>query len=641
MPHAPSPTTPEFRRGADRPSPLRDLLRTLARPFVLAWFLLRGAVRCLAEQLRNRNVRLGFVLVMLTGFFGVVGARLASVQLGAAGDLADHAAGSTVVTNAIPASRGGIYDRNGRSHPFAESYPVWSLAIDPLAPRSEEERAAAGARLLAWRVFDEATVLRALASTNVPVLLRDGTPALDAQGRPRLRRWFPIGTTADRALAEDIATNPVLRCVTRERRTRRSYPMGRSLCQVVGAVNSHEEPLAGLEKTFDAQLRGTPGYTVGDATATRREIRSRRRDHVPALDGCDLFLTIDAQLQYAVDCALDEVMEEKRPRAAWAVVLDCRNGEILAMSSRPDFDPSDFGASTPEAQCNRVISTLYEPGSVMKTFAAAAALDEGLVHTNTLLDVSNTLYCGRPLRDHTHGQDRLTVAQMLAWSSNRGASRLGMALGKARQQRHLKAFGFGSKTRIPLLGEQAGRTIGDGSELNNIRISMGQGMTATALQLACAYAAIANGGRLLRPILVREIVAPDGTTVLRAEPEVVGRPVTERTARQIVQMLRAVVSRDGTARRAQVPGYTVAGKTGTAQMVVDRHYSSTDFRGSFIGIFPATDPRLVILVTCEATPKPNTDGGVCAAPVFARIAAEAARILRIPPDAEEPSGPAF
>ena len=353
------------------------------------------------------------------------------------------------------------------------------------------------------------------------------------------------------------------------------------------------------------------------------------------VDGSDVRLTIDLELQLEVEAALDEVMAEKKPRAAWAVVMDPHTGEILALASRPAFRPDDFGASTADEQRNRAISDLYEPGSVMKTFAAAAALDEGLVGTNTLLDVSNTLYCGRPLRDHTHGQTELTVAQMLAWSSNRGASRLGMLLGKARQQAHLKAFGFGRRTGLPLLGESAGQTIGDGSELNNIRISMGQGMTATAVQLAAAYSAIANGGLLMKPILVKAIDRADGTRAFEAKPEVVGRPCSEKTARQLREMLKAVAAPGGTARRARIPGYAVAGKTGTAQMVYGGRYSQTDFRGSFIGFFPADDPRVTILVTCEATPKPNTDGGVCAAPVFARIGKAAARILDIPPDDPE------
>ena len=572
------------------------------------------------------GVRFAIVALALLFAFAHVTRRLVRVQLHPD---PERIVVPGVVTNVLPAMRGGIYDRHGKRHPFAESFPMWKVAVDPLAVPDEAARVAAYRTLAACGAFDRAKVYEALVSTN--------STFVDAKGRTRVRRYFPIGETADQAVADLLSTNPaVSRCTSKERIIRRSYPQGSALCHAVGYANSLEEPLAGIERTFDRVLRGTPGYAAADATAGRRAIASRPRGARAPVNGGDVFLAVDLDLQLAVEAALDEAMTNPvPPRAAWAVVQDCRTGEILAMASRPDFDVSDFGSATPDEQRNRAISDVYEPGSVMKTFAAAAALDEGLVTPDTLLDVSPGLYCGRPLRDHTHGQDRLTVAQMLAWSSNRGASRLGMMLGKERQQAHLKAFGFGRRTGIPLLGESAGQTIGDGSELNNIRISMGQGMTATAIQLATAYSAIANGGLLMEPHLVRAVFGADGSLVTNYVPRVVGRPCSERTAGQVAKMLRAVVSREGTARRARVPGYTAAGKTGTAQMVYGGNYSTTDFRGTFVGFFPATDPRLTILVTCEATPKPRTDGGVCAAPVFSRIASDAARILQIPPDDPE------
>jgi cell division protein FtsI/penicillin-binding protein 2 len=532
-----------------------------------------------------------------------------------------------VVTNVLSATRGGIYDRHGRRHPFAESFPLWKVAVDPLAVADEPARLAAYRTLAGCGAFERGRVYEALVSTNCTFVGKDG--------QVHVKRYFPIGETDDQAVADLLATNPaVSRCTIKERIIRRSYPQGSALCHAVGFVNSIEEPLAGLERTCDRILRGTPGYVASDATAGRRAIGSRRRGSRSPVNGNDVILTVDLDVQLAVEAALDEAMtNDLPPRAAWAVVTDVHTGEILAMASRPDYVVSEFGSADASAQRNRAISDIYEPGSVMKTFAAAAALDEGLVATNTLLDVSNTLYCGRPLSDHTHGHNELTVAQMIAWSSNRGASRLGMMLGKARQQAHLKAFGFGRRTGLPLLGESAGKTIGDGSELNNIRTSIGQGITVTAIQLVTAYSAIANGGLLMEPHLVKSVCAPDGTVVTNFAPRVVGRPCSERTARQVSEMLRGVVTPEGTGRRARVPGYTVAGKTGTAQMSKETGgYSTTDYRGSFVGFLPATDPRIAILVTCEATPRPRHEGGRCAAPVFARIATDVARILQIPPD---------
>ena len=208
-------------------------------------------------------------------------------------------------------------------------------------------------------------------STNETFIGRDG--------RVRVKRYFPIGETADRAVADLLSTNSALsRCATKERIIRRSYPQGSALCHVVGFVNSLEEPLAGLERTCDRILRGTPGYVAADASATRRAIASRRRGSREPVDGNDVILSIDLDLQLAVEEALDEAMTNALPpRAAWAVVQDCRTGEILAMASRPNFEVAAFGSSTPDEQSNRAISTVYEPGSVMKTFAAAAAIDEG------------------------------------------------------------------------------------------------------------------------------------------------------------------------------------------------------------------------------------------------------------------------
>ncbi len=572
------------------------------------------------------GLRFAIVALALASAFAVVTRKLVQVQLHPD---PEKIVVPGVVTNVIAAMRGGIYDRHGKRHPLAESFPLWTVGIDPTVIADDDARLAAYRTLAACGAFDRAKIYEALVSTNCTFV--------DGKGAVRRRQYFAIGTTADQSVADLLATNPaVARCTSKKRIIRRSYPQGSALCHVVGFVNAIEEPLAGLERTFDRRLRGRPGYKAADATAGHHAIASRPRGSRDPVDGNDVLLTIDLDVQLAVEAALDEAMaEELHPRAAWAVVMDVRTGEILAMASRPGFEVSAFGSADASAQRNRAISDIYEPGSVMKTFAAAAALDEGLVRTNTLLDVSPGLYCGRPLSDHTHGHDELTVAQMIAWSSNRGASRLGMMLGKARQQAHLKAFGFGRRTGLPLLGESAGRTIGDGSELNNIRTSIGQGITVTAIQLVTAYSAIANGGLLMQPILVKSVAGPDGTIVTNFEPRVVGRACSEGTARQVADMLRGVVSREGTGRRARVPGYTVAGKTGTAQMPVPGGYSKSDYYGSFVGFFPATDPRLAILVTCEATPRPRHEGGKCAAPVFARIAADAARILQIPPDDPE------
>ena len=315
------------------------------------------------------------------------------------------------------------------------------------------------------------------------------------------------------------------------------------------------------------------------------------------------------------------------------------------MASRPDFDPEDYfelAQKDSPRLWNSAIFQSNEPGSVMKPLVTAAALEEGLVTPDTILDTSDTLYCGRRLHDHDGLGPSTSVAETIAVSSNRGASRLAMLLGKARTERYMRAFGLGAKTGIQLPGESAGivRPHRRWSDLQGIRVAIGQGVSVTGIQLANAYACLANGGRLLRPSIVKSVVASDGTVLWEHEPEEIGRPVGERTAGEMTEMLSRVTKQGGTGRRAAVPGYEVAGKTGTAQLIVNRAYSTTDYCTSFCGYFPARAPALAILVTVkrprrtERNPLRLHTGGAVAAPIFARIAQAAAEHYMIPTDEE-------
>ena len=345
--------------------------------------------------------RYTFVLAAVVALFAVMALRLVSAQT------ADDR-GVNTFTRTLKANRGGIYDRHGRSHPLAESYPLWKVFVDPVAIPDDAARADVYRALRPFGICSDETLYEAVAA-------------------PR-GRYHVLGLTADRAVADAIATNPVLaHRVGAESQTRRNYPLGRELCHVVGVVNSHEEPLCGLEQTMDEHLRGTDGSVTGSASGVGRELGDRPRTVTPPVDGRDVILTVDEQVQFAVDEALDWAMEEFHPISAWAIVQDPSTGEILAMSSRPDFDPADYGSSNPTSRWNSAVFKAYEPGSVMKSAAAAAALQERLVSTNTLLDCSRGLYCGRPLEDHVNGT--ITLTEVIQKSSNRGASRLGMLLG--------------------------------------------------------------------------------------------------------------------------------------------------------------------------------------------------------------------
>ena len=548
-----------------------------------------------------------------TLLFAAVGSRLYDIQI-RGNIVTDDPTKGMEYREVLPARRGGIYDRGGKSHPLAMSVPLWKIFVDP--GMIEDGRHGDVMReICKYSAFYESKVFAA-------VMAEKG-------------RYHPIGETIDRLIVDDFATNSVLkRCVGKEKITRRNYPLGSQMSHVVGVVNSAGEALDGMEKVMDEYLTGKNGYIKGVASAKRREIVAKREEHVPAVDGCDVFLTLDQNIQYIVENALDEAMTNFNARAGWVIVQNPRTGEILAMASRPNFDPRNYGRSDPESRWNRAIFTNYEPGSVMKALTFSAGLNEGLFKTNSLINCDPVLYAGRPLQDHVRGDITTTLA--VQKSSNRASSRIAMALGRQRMEDYLGKFGFGKKTGIQLMGESTGildpaKKWGD---LRLIRIGIGQGISVTGLQLVSLYSTIANGGNMMRPYVVSQVLDPNGAIVFENTPVRISAPISEKTARDMAFMLGTVPEAGGTGRRAKIPGYRVAGKTGTAQMAIPGGYSSTDYIGSFCGFFPVSNPQVTILVSLEA-PRPNYHGGTVAAPVFSKIGSAIASYLEIPPDDPE------
>ncbi len=411
----------------------------------------------------------------------------------------------------------------------------------------------------------------------------------------------------------------------------RYYPHDQLMCHVVGFVNMERVGSAGVEQKLDRYLKGTPGLLVSERDGRRRELYDRRTVEVPASAGADVYLTLDVELQYMVEKALDEAVSENAAKGAWAIVERVRTGEILAMASRPAFNPNEFRKSDPESMRNRAIAYVYEPGSTFKLAVIAAALNEGLVTADEVIDCENGvwMYRGRPLRDyHAHG--RLSVADVLKKSSNIGAAKIALRLGPERLDRYLRAFGFGRRTGVGLPGEQAGilHPPRAWSALSITRIAMGHEVAVTALQMLEMACAIANGGYLMRPYVVRRVVDWRGRELMAAEPRVVARPIREATADLMRRLMVRVTEPGGTGWRAALAGYRVAGKTGTAQKPVRGGYSRTADVASFVGFLPAEDPELGIIVVVDE-PQPRHTGGAVAAPVFRKIAEQAVRYLDI------------
>ena len=547
-----------------------------------------------------------------TGLFGAVAYKLYQMQAVAPRDQTAIGSNRQIEYFSEPrARRGAIYDRHGTDHPLAISVASWIVFADA-QEISDETRPEIYRRLAALGAFDEERLVEALAKT---------------QGR-----YNVFGEIMDEDVRRQIKGDPLLaRSIGCDEVLKRVYPLGSQMCHVVGVVNAEGVGADGLEMTLDKHLAGKNGFIHSLKDYARREIPSKRDLDIPPVDGADVFLTLDQSIQHFAETALDDAMAETAARAAWTIVMDVKTGDVLAMASRPNFDPYQYGSSDPFSKWNRAIFTNYEPGSTMKGFTFAAGINEGAFHTNSLVNCDNVAYAGRLLSDHVRGDITLTVATQK--SSNRGASRVAMALGRYKMEEYFQKFGFGRKTRIALPGEATGimPSARKWSELQSIRVSIGQGVAVTGIQMVGAYAAIANKGVLMQPNIVSRIVGSDGETILQNKPTPIGRPITEKTAADLVFMLCTVTQKGGTGRRARFPGYEVAGKTGTAQIAVPGGYSATDYTASFVGFFPARDPRICILVALEA-PRPNYHGGTVAAPVFAKIGAATARYLEIPPD---------
>jgi cell division protein FtsI (penicillin-binding protein 3) len=349
----------------------------------------------------------------------------------------------------------------------------------------------------------------------------------------------------------------------------------------------------------------------------------------------DLVLTIDKDIQFKAQQSLRSAVEKAEAKSGQCLVIDPNTGAVLAMAIFPEFNPNVFSRHKPEHWRNRCITDCFEPGSTIKAFLLAAALEEHVLEPKTRLNCERGEYRigGRVVHD-THEYEWLSISDIIAFSSNIGAIKMGQRLGYAKFCEYLKGFGFGRKSGIDLLGERDGfiRSAGKARPIDQATLFFGQGMAATSLQLAMAMAAIANGGRLMRPYVVQAVVDPEEKKTQRTSPKVVRRVVSHGTSEMVREILEGVVREDGTGSRAAVKGFTVAGKTGTSQKVDAEtgQYSKTKHVATFVGFAPSKRPKLVILVMVDE-PKGIPYGGWVAGPVFAEVAQWALHFLRINP----------
>jgi cell division protein FtsI (penicillin-binding protein 3) len=412
---------------------------------------------------------------------------------------------------------------------------------------------------------------------------------------------------------------------------KRFYPNGSIAAHVLGFVGIDGAGLGGVEQTYNEKITGEPGKLFIERDS---EGNSYESFELPGTPGQTIVLTLDHSIQYRAEQVLLAAVTKFRAKSGTAIVLDPRSGEILALANAPTFDPNKPGEANPEARANWALQNIYEPGSTFKIISFSAAIEKGLVKPDDRIDcqMGAIKVAGRVIHDH-HSFGSLTITEALAKSSNVAAIKLGIRVGDPTMYEYMKRFGFGSRTGIELPGETAGllRPVSRWQPSSIGSIAIGQEVGVTPLQMAAAFGALANDGVRVAPHLVREVRTAAGTSVYRANPEQ-RRVVNAETARALRQMLESVTL-NGTARLAQLNGYSAAGKTGTAQKIdpKTKSYSQTKHVASFVGFAPVNNPSVVIIVVIDE-PGGAYHGGDVAAPVFREIAEQILPDLGVVPD---------
>jgi len=609
------------------------------------------------------RIRCLIILVALVIAFLALGAKLFYIQIARHDFFLREALALHERDTTLYPARGRILDRNRKC--LAMSEPTRILCLNPEViadPRHTKDPDALVAALAAilGKPQEEITGHAFLENRREEWLERE-LPEDVLEQIERLRR--------DRSLFEDVfddGTPPAESAyryagIILKRRVRRVYPNGTRLAHVLGHVRNESDteqergapvlddrhPVAGIELAADKWLKGREGWGVKHMDGRRREILRRAAPGEPAVDGLDVVLTIDLNIQSFVEEAIARAAENVPCDGITALVLRPHTGEVLAWANWPTFDPNSLSEETAEHTADAAVEEIFEPGSTLKPLTAALALHHRTVTLETEFDCEHGRWrmpIGRVLRD-AHAYDMLTVFDIIVKSSNIGIVKVAETLGgpldtrdeelaKQRLDAGLRAFGFGRRTGAPLTVESPGllRPISQWSGYSMSSLPFGHEIGVTPLQLALAFCTIANGGTLMEPRLIASLVDREGDLVKTFPPKAVRRVISERAAGDITKAMQAVVSKEGTARRADIPGFSQAGKTGTSHKVIEGHYSDTLFDSTFAGFAPVGEPEVVILVTMRGTVKPTHFAGTVAAPVFAEIGREVLQYLEVPPD---------
>lgn len=569
------------------------------------------------------------LLVLLIFLFGVLVCRIAYLTTARSAELTSRGVRQWTREGTVYARRGNILDTNGQT--LVMSATAYIVSVEPGKVQDVQAFARAISPILG--LSEEKVAEKASQRGKSSVTLKRQVSRETADQLRQLKQ------------SKDAETAAAASALLFDEDVRRVYLRGAFLTQTLGLVNVDGVGQSGLEQQYETLLRGEAGRSMRSVDGKARPIYDSGNLYIEPQDGSTIRLTIDATIQEIVEKAMRECYEVNKAQAVHALVMDVYTGAVLAMCSKPDYDPNDPPREQLDALQSlmriRLISDSYEPGSTFKILTAAAALDSGVTTPEDGFYCSGKIKVdGDTIKCWGSPHKAETMAQALQNSCNPVFVELALRMGAQRFYQYLHAFGLGSKTNIDLQGEESGILIPVNSVKNVdlARIGFGQSVAVTPIQLLTAACSVLNGGRLMRPYLLKEAVSPDGTVLYRTSPKVVSTPISEGTSLTMRKLLEDVVAVGG-AKNARIPGYRIGGKTGTAQVYKDGRIVRNVHIGSFLGFAPADDPRIALLVIVDEADTPVDYGGTTAAPFARQILEDVLPYLGYQPDEGEDSEP--
>lgn len=569
------------------------------------------------------------LLVLLIFLFGVLVCRIAYLTTARSAELTSRGVRQWTREGTVYARRGNILDTNGQT--LVMSATAYIVSVEPGKVQDVQAFARAISPILG--LSEEKVAEKASQRGKSSVTLKRQVSRETADQLRQLKQ------------SKDAETAAAASALLFDEDVRRVYLRGAFLTQTLGLVNVDGVGQSGLEQQYETLLRGEAGRSMRSVDGKARPIYDSGNLYIEPQDGSTIRLTIDATIQEIVEKAMRECYEVNKAQAVHALVMDVYTGAVLAMCSKPDYDPNDPPREQLDALQSlmriRLISDSYEPGSTFKILTAAAALDSGVTTPEDGFYCSGKIKVdGDTIKCWGSPHKAETMAQALQNSCNPVFVELALRMGAQRFYQYLHAFGLGSKTNIDLQGEESGILIPVNSVKNVdlARIGFGQSVAVTPIQLLTAACSVLNGGRLMRPYLLKEAVSQDGTVLYRTSPKVLSTPISEETSLTMRKLLEDVVAVGG-AKNARIPGYRIGGKTGTAQVYKDGRIVRNVHIGSFLGFAPADDPRIALLVIVDEADTPVDYGGTTAAPFARQILEDVLPYLGYQPDEGEDSEP--